>query len=167
MTWYVRPESFATPDATQLRRDYYSEVASRWWRRPATEEETDQGLAESPDDGLAPPTGEFVVGRLGGEHGEAMACGGLRLLDAERAELTRVYVRPAARGSGGGAALVDALETAARRLGARRVVLDTRLDLVEARGLYVKLGFLEIPRYGEPGPYSEIWYGKELAARST
>jgi hypothetical protein len=43
MTWYVRPESSATPDATWLRRDYYSEVASRWWKRPATEEEIDQG----------------------------------------------------------------------------------------------------------------------------
>jgi GNAT superfamily N-acetyltransferase len=158
-------------------------------------------VAGSPDDGLTPPTGEFVVGRLGGkdtehgdhgkygehgrygahrEHGEhsdhgrhgepgahavAMACGGLRMLDAERAELTRVYVRPAARGTGGGAAVVSALEAAARRLGARRVMLDTRLDLVEARGLYVKLGFLEIPRYGETGPYSQIWYGKELTAR--
>ncbi|WP_327236826.1 GNAT family N-acetyltransferase [Streptomyces sp. NBC_01317] len=172
MNWSVRPESFATPEATRLRRAYYAEVASRYWHRPATEAETDAGLADDPPDGLVPPTGEFVVGRYGGE---AAACGGLRLLAREfegpadlpttgllTAELTRVYVTPAARGTGGGGALLAALEAAARRLGARRIVLDTRLDLVEARGLYGKHGYGEIPAYGEPGPYSEIWYGKQL-----
>jgi GNAT superfamily N-acetyltransferase len=162
MSWYVRPESFATPDAARLRRAYYDEVASRHWLRPATDAEIDQGLAGDPPDRLVPPTGDFVVGRL---DGRAMSCGGLRLLDAGTAELTRVYVSPAARGSGGGGALMSALEAAAGRLGARRLVLDTRLDLVEARGLYVKHGFREIPAYGDTGPYSEIWYGKELRDR--
>ncbi|MYV55376.1 GNAT family N-acetyltransferase [Streptomyces sp. SID3212] len=163
MNWSVRPESFATPEATRLRRAYYAEVAGRYWHRPATEAEIDAGLAEDPPDGLVPPTGEFVVGRYGGE---AAACGGVRLLawrtGPPAAELTRVYVTPAARGTGGGGALLAALEAAARGLGARRIVLDTRLDLVEARGLYGKHGYGEIPAYGEPGPYSEIWYGKRL-----
>lgn len=162
MTWSVRPEPFTTPDATRLRRAYYAEVAGRYWGRPATDAEIDQGLtddAADPADLLVPPTGEFVVGRYGGR---AEACGGLRLLDRRTAELTRVYVSPAVRGTGGGGALLAALEEAAVRLGAGRLVLDTRLDLVEARGLYGKHGFREIPPYGEPGPYSEIWYGKEL-----
>ncbi|QXE37066.1 GNAT family N-acetyltransferase [Streptomyces sp. GMY02] len=168
MTWSVHPEPFASPDASRLRRAYYAEVAGRYWGRPATEAEIDQGLMNDPADPvgrLVPPTGEFVVGRYGGR---AEACGGLRLLDGdgETAELTRVYVSPAVRGTGGGGALLAALEEAAVRLGARRLVLDTRLDLVEARGLYAKHGFREIPPYGEPGPYSEIWYGKELPART-
>ncbi|WP_066955951.1 GNAT family N-acetyltransferase, partial [Streptomyces lushanensis] len=162
MTWSVRPEPFTTPDATRLRRAYYAEVAGRYWGRPATGAEIDQGLADDPADPLAPPTGEFLVGRYGGR---AASCGGLRLLDARTAELTRVYVSPAARGTGGGGALLAALEEAALRFGAERLVLDTRLDLVEARGLYVKHGFREIPPYGEPGPYSEIWYGRELTGR--
>ncbi|MET9557730.1 GNAT family N-acetyltransferase [Streptomyces sp. NPDC006645] len=161
MNWNVRPESFATPEATRLRRDYYDEVASRYWRRPATEAEIDEGLAEDPPDGLAAPTGEFVVGRYGGE---PQSCGGVLLLDgpgSPTAELTRVYVRPAARGTGGGRALLTALEAAARGLGATRIVLDTRLDLMEARGLYAACGYAEIPAYNE-GPYSEIWFGKDL-----
>ncbi|MFF3753750.1 GNAT family N-acetyltransferase [Streptomyces sp. NPDC002018] len=166
MNWSVLPEPFAGPDATRLRRAYYAEVAGRYWGRPATTAEIDAGLAEEPADPagrLAPPTGEFVVGRYGGE---ALSCGGLRLLDADTAELTRVYVSPGVRGTGGGGALLAALERAASRLGAGRLVLDTRLDLVEARGLYAKHGFREIPAYGTPGPYSEIWYGKRLTVRA-
>ncbi|MCA1223690.1 GNAT family N-acetyltransferase [Streptomyces sp. 8L] len=156
--WSVRPEPVGSPAATRLRRAYCAEVAARYWSRPATATEVDAGTADDPRDRLAPPSGQFVVGTYGGE---AASCGGVRLLDGVRAELTRVYVAPAARRTGGGGALLAALEAAALGLGARELVLDTRLDLVEARGLYVKHGFREIPAYNS-GPYREIWYGKAL-----
>jgi GNAT superfamily N-acetyltransferase len=154
----VRPESPGTAEATLLRRAYYADVAGRHWRRPATTAEVDAGTANDLDAGLVPPTGQFVVGRYGGR---AASCGGVRLLDGGRAELTRIYVSPQARSTGGGGALLAALEAAALGLGVRDLVLDTRLDLVEARGLYVKHGFREIPAYNS-GPYREIWYGKAL-----
>ncbi|MFI6150989.1 GNAT family N-acetyltransferase [Streptomyces sp. NPDC051109] len=156
--WIVTAEHFATPDATALRRAYYAEVAGRYWKRPVTEAETDEGLRDDPADGLAPPTGHFVVGRL---DGTPRACGGIRLLDPATAELTRVYVDPRARGTGGGAALLTALESAARALGAERVRLDTRSDLVEARALYARQGYTEIPAYNA-GPYAEHWFEKPL-----
>ncbi|MEE1753278.1 GNAT family N-acetyltransferase [Streptomyces sp. SP18CS02] len=158
--WTLDFERHDTPDASALRRDYYDEVAGRYWRRPATAAEIDEGLADDGVDLLTPPTGQFVVGRL---DGAPAACGGILMLDAERAELTRVFVRPAFRGTGGAALLLDALESAARGLGARRMVLNTRLDLVEARALYTRSGYREIPAYCE-GPYMDIWYGKELHA---
>ncbi|MFE7772576.1 GNAT family N-acetyltransferase [Streptomyces sp. NPDC057445] len=156
--WSVRREHFGSPDATALRRDYYDEVASRYWGRPATEAEVDEGLTGDGVEQLSAPTGEFVVGRYGGAAG---ACGGVLMLDAGTAELTRVYVRPGFRGCGGGVALLGALEGAAGLLGAKRMVLNTRLDLVEARTLYTRNGYAEIPAYCE-GPYMEIWYGKDL-----
>ncbi|MEU2158169.1 GNAT family N-acetyltransferase [Streptomyces sp. NPDC019396] len=165
--WSVHPERFDTADATALRRDYYDEVASRYWGRPATAAEVDEGLAGDGVERLAGPTGAFVLGRYGEEAGqsapagEAGACGGVLLLDADTAELTRVYIRPGLRGTGGGGLLLGALEDAARRLGARRMVLNTRLDLVEARALYARHGYAEIPAYCQ-GPYMEVWYGKEL-----
>ncbi|MCX4582436.1 GNAT family N-acetyltransferase [Streptomyces sp. NBC_01481] len=157
-SWTLAPEAFDSPDASALRREYYDEVASRYWQRPATDEEIDQGMAGDGVEQLVPPTGQFVVGR---HDGKAASCGGILMLDAERAELTRVFLRPAFRGTGGAGLLMELLETQARVLGTRRMVLNTRLDLVEARGLYVRHGYGEIPAYCS-GPYMEIWYGKEL-----
>ncbi|WP_371619640.1 GNAT family N-acetyltransferase [Streptomyces sp. NBC_00454] len=157
-TWRVVREAFSTPDATVLRRAYYAEVAGRYWERAVTEAEIDQGLLDFPDEGLTAPTGQFVVGRL---DGRPLACGGIRLLDPATAELTRVYVDPRARGTGGGAALLGALEEAALELGAECVRLDTRSDLVEARALYARHGYAEIPAYNS-GPYAEHWFEKRL-----
>ncbi|MFF2776437.1 GNAT family N-acetyltransferase [Streptomyces sp. NPDC058052] len=158
MTWTFSPERVDTPDAVSLRRDYYGDVAGRYFRRVLTEDEYDEEMLNEGLGLLAPPAGEFLVGRYGGE---PAACGGIILLDGERAELTRVFIRPAFRGRGGADLLMDGLERAARALGARRTVLNTRLDLVEARALYVRHGYGEIPAYCS-GPYMEIWYGKEL-----
>jgi hypothetical protein len=49
-------------------------------------------------------------------------------------------------------------------MGAGRIVLDTRLDLVEARALYVRHGYAEIPALSDR-LHAEIWYGKELGSR--
>ncbi|MFF2328952.1 MULTISPECIES: GNAT family N-acetyltransferase [unclassified Streptomyces] len=158
MTWTVAPEPFDSPDSALLRRDYYDEVAGRYWGRPATAEEIDDGLTDDGADRLAPPTGRFVVGRFGGK---PAACAGLLVVDADIAELTRVYVRPEHRGTGGGGLLLAAVEGAARSLGIRTVRLDTRHDLVEARGLYAKHGYREVPAFHR-GPYAEHWFAKEL-----
>lgn len=75
-----------------------------------------------------------------------------------------MFVRPEWRGTGGGTCLLAAVEDAAVGMGAKRIVLDTRLDLVEARALYAKHGYTEIPAYNR-GEYAEIWYGKELGPK--
>ncbi|OEJ63019.1 GNAT family N-acetyltransferase [Streptomyces agglomeratus] len=158
MTWTVTPERYDPPESTALRRDYYGEVAGRYWGRPATAREIDEGLADDGVELLARPTGEFVVGRYGGT---AAACAGLRVVDPGVAELTRVYVRPAFRGTGGGGLLLATAEAAARDLGVGRVRLDTRNDLVEARALYARHGYDEVPAFNQ-GPYAEHWFAKSL-----
>ncbi|MEI7033703.1 GNAT family N-acetyltransferase [Streptomyces pratensis] len=162
MTWTVTAERFDSPDATALRRDYYEEVASRYWLRQATDEEIAAGLADDGADLLAPPTGQFVLGR---RDGTAASCAGLVLTEAAgagTAELTRVYVRPGFRGTGGGGLLLAAVEEAARGFGVRLLRLDTRNDLVEARGLYTKHGYREVPAFHRRNPYAERWFAKEL-----
>jgi GNAT superfamily N-acetyltransferase len=158
MTWTLAPEHFGTPDAALLRRDYYDEVASRYWGRPATTAEIDDGLSNDGAGRLAPPTGEFLVGRY---EGKPASCAGLLLADEATAELTRVFVRPGFRGTGGGGLLLAGIEASARAYGVRTIRLDTRNDLVEARGLYAKHGYREIPAFNR-GQYAEHWFAKEL-----
>ncbi|MFE7324783.1 GNAT family N-acetyltransferase [Streptomyces sp. NPDC057565] len=158
MTWTVTPERFDSPDASALRRDYYDEVASRYWQRPATAEEIDEGLSGDGADLLTGPTGAFVVGRF---DGKPASCAGLLVVDADTAELTRVFVRPEFRGTGGGGLLLAAVEGAARAFGVRQIRLDTRNDLVEARGLYAKHGYREVPAFHRR-QYAEHWFAKEL-----
>ncbi|MFI5803198.1 GNAT family N-acetyltransferase [Streptomyces sp. NPDC051561] len=158
MTWIITAERPDTPDATKLRRDYYDEVASRYWDRPATEREIDEGLTDDGTELLVAPTGAFVVGRW---EGKPSACAGLIVVDPELAELTRVFVRPQVRGTGGGGLVLKAIEDAARAYGIRRIQLDTRNDLVEARGLYLKHGYREAPAHNAR-QYAEHWYTKDL-----
>jgi ribosomal protein S18 acetylase RimI-like enzyme len=72
-----------------------------------------------------------------------------------------MFVAPAARGTGGGGALLAAAERRAREQDAHTVRLDTRLDLTSARALYRRHGYQEIPAYSS-GPYAQCWYGKDL-----
>jgi GNAT superfamily N-acetyltransferase len=160
--WAVAREPVGSPEASALLREYFIDVSDRYFLlrqgRRSTPTEIEEGLAGTPSDDLAPPTGEFFLGRYGDE---VAACAGLRVLDPRTVELKRVFVRQDLRGTGGGARLLSAVEDIARGWGAERIVLDTRLDLTEARALYLKHGYVEIPAYSA-GPYAEVWYGKEL-----
>ncbi|MFC7893247.1 GNAT family N-acetyltransferase [Streptomyces sp. NPDC057381] len=162
MTWTVTPEPYDSPEAAALWRAYYTEVSDRWYLlhqgRPTDPGELEQEIAAESGADLAPPRGRLLVARYGGE---AAGTAGVRLLDARTAELTRVFLYKRMRGRGGAALLVRAAEDAARALGASRMVLDTRGDLVEARALYARLGYAETEPYND-GPYAEHWFAKPL-----
>ncbi|MGX7824489.1 GNAT family N-acetyltransferase [Actinokineospora sp. 24-640] len=140
-----------------ILREYLADVIGSYYGRPATAAE----IALEHGDGdptLAPPGGIFLVGDLAGVDS---GCVGVRLMNADTAELKRLYVRAPARGTGGGAALAAAAEAAARGLGARALRLDTRSDLVAARALYARRGYREIPAYNRE-PYAQHWFEKTL-----
>jgi putative acetyltransferase len=96
--------------------------------------------------------------------GTPVGCGALRLLDAETAELKRMYVAPSLRGTGLGRRLVAALEAEARALGVRRLVLETGVRQAAALALYRATGFRPIPLYGEYclSPDTSVCLGKDL-----
>ena len=98
------------------------------------------------------------------QDGTPVGCGAVRVLDAEIAELKRMYVMPALRGRGLGRRLVAALEAEARALGIRRLVLETGTRQTAALELYRRTGFLPIPLFGEylRSPETSICLGKEL-----
>jgi GNAT superfamily N-acetyltransferase len=73
-----------------------------------------------------------------------LGCAGLRLVSHDMGEVTRVFVAPEARGHGVGTRLLQVLEAQAREHGVTRLRLDTRSDLIEARRLYERHGYVEI-----------------------
>lgn len=68
-----------------------------------------------------------------------------------------------ARRHGIGFRLLEGLETLAGKRGITRLELDTRGDLVEARRLYERYGFEEVPAFNS-GRYAEHWFVKHLGA---
>lgn len=108
---------------------------------------------------FAAPGGTFVVGWAGDE---PVAGGGVKRLDAETAEIKRMYVLPQWRGRGLAGALLAALEGAARDLGYHRVRLDTGPRQQVAQGLYERRGYIVIPDYNA-NPHASFWGEKALA----
>lgn len=138
-------------------------MISRYYGRPTDGAEIDKHLgAGHGSDDLTEPTGVLLLAQGAGGDGRPVGCVGLRRLDDQTRELTRMFVRPEARGAGVAALLLAAAETHARADGASVIRLNTRSDLVEARTLYAKHGYQEIPRYGDD-PLAEHWYEKKVS----
>ncbi|TCO79233.1 acetyltransferase (GNAT) family protein [Plasticicumulans lactativorans] len=91
-----------------------------------------------------------------------VGCIALRPLDAERAEVKRLYVRPALRGSGAGRALAERALAAAAGAGYRRVLLDTLPSMTGAIALYRSLGFAEVAAYYHNPVPDTLYLGREL-----
>lgn len=96
----------------------------------------------------AAPAGALLVALLDGQPAGCGALRPLRDVDYPNAcEMKRLYVRRAFRRFGLGRVLAQALIDRATQAGYSTLLLDTLDDMEAARGLYVTLGFEEIPPY--------------------
>jgi GNAT superfamily N-acetyltransferase len=111
-----------------------------------------------------PAGGTFLLARI---EGQPVGCIGLRRHDDDSGEIKRMYVTPAARQRGVGQVLLGAVEAQARRLGYRRIILETGVRQPEALALYESHGYDRIPNYGhwKDSPLS-VCLAKELDARA-
>jgi GNAT superfamily N-acetyltransferase len=154
-TWTVTSTPVDHPDAADLLRRYFTDIVGRYYGRDATTAEVDDAMAD--DD----PSNDLPLLLIARHGGEPAACAGLRLVEPGLAEIKRVFVRLEFRGRGAGGRLLAAIEEAAAELGVTTLRLDTRHDLVEARGLYAKHGYREVPAFNDD-KYAEHWFEKQL-----
>jgi ribosomal protein S18 acetylase RimI-like enzyme len=147
------------PRAASALYAFMEDISTRYHGRPATEDDVRAGLRDFPSDDLQPPRGVLVVALRAGA---VAGCAGLRFIDAGLGEVTRVYVAPPARRRGLGLLLMAEIERLARERGIRDLRLDTRTDLVEARRLYERIGYREIPRFND-SRYAGHWFAKRLS----
>ena len=90
--------------------------------------------------------GTFLIARDGGQ---AVGCGAIRLLESTTAEVKRMYVKPDQRNKGVARAVLVALEVAAKKLGVRRLVLETGSYSDAALSFYRRAGFTQVDCWGE------------------
>jgi putative acetyltransferase len=99
--------------------------------------------------GPAPTADDITVFFVAfGDDGTPLGCGGLRRIDDSHGEIKRMFVAPAARGSGVSTAILRRLERFGVESGWSRLVLETGAAQPDAIGFYTREGFTPIDRYG-------------------
>lgn len=98
-----------------------------------------------------PPDGRLLLA-VDGDGDEAVGIACLRKMSPGTAEIKRMFVRPAQRGTGLGGALLDRLVVEAKASGYERIRLDSARFMETAHALYRSRGFVDIDAY----PESEI-----------
>jgi GNAT superfamily N-acetyltransferase len=152
VTVTIAPEDPATDVAQSLLQAYFADRAITFIGGVYRPKPADPATLRAPE-------GAFLVAW---SDGEPVGCGALRRLEPHRFEVKHLYVAPAGRGKGTGAALLSALEARALELGATEVVLDTNSALAAANGLYTSRGYASIAPYND-NPNATSWYRKPLA----
>jgi ribosomal protein S18 acetylase RimI-like enzyme len=103
----------------------------------------EEELRDLPGD-YAPPSGTLLLAKSADV---VIGCVGVRALDPATAEMKRLYVRPAGRGTGLGRTLAEAAIRFATVNGYERMRLDTLPQMGRAQELYRALGFVPIDAY--------------------
>src|SRR5436190_2653383 len=127
-TFAIEPVTWDDPDAVRLREAQRVELDARYGT-----DNHEPGAVPTAD-----TVAVFLVAR--NADGTAVGCGGLRLLGPGSGEIKRMYVEPAARGTGVATALLRALEDHARDLGLTRLLLETGIEQPDAMRFYQREG---------------------------
>ncbi|UQI46872.1 GNAT family N-acetyltransferase [Streptomyces sp. HU2014] len=137
----IEQVDWTDPDATALRAAQRAEIAERYGTT-----KSEPGVPPSAADIAA-----FFVARE--DDGTAVGCGGLRDLGAGIGEVKRMYVAPAARGSGAAGRILRAMEEWARERGWTSLRMETGVRQPDAVRFYLRSGYERIPNFG---PYEGV-----------
>jgi putative acetyltransferase len=143
MTWIIEERSWADPAGLSLRVAQRAELDLRYG-------------SDDHEPGTPPSAGDIDVFLVAVDGSRPVGCGALRRLDSSSAEIKRMYVVPDRRGSGVAAALLRALEDAARARGWTTLRLETGPAQPDAIRFYEREGYRQIPLYG-------VYLGSDLS----
>lgn len=108
------------------------------------------------------PAGTFLVAK---DRGTVVGCVGFKKLGEGICEMKRLFVKEKYRGTGLGAALVDAIIREAEEKRYTKMRLDTLARMRSAVRLYKKYGFREIGQYVENPIEDAIFMERNLEPR--
>lgn len=134
-------------DVRSLVNEYVEWLTAASGVDPAVVQPSLVAELEAIEQWYAPPNGRMVLARV---DGAAAGIVGIHVLERGVAELKRVYLRPDARGQDLGRRMTEVAIRESRRLGAKRIVLETSPRVMPAAyRIYLERGFREIPHYSQ------------------
>ena len=152
-TAWIGPEDARLPQVREMFEEYQTELGIDLCFQGFQEE-----LAGLPGK-YGPPRGALMLVHDGED---PVACGAIRDLGDDVAELKRLYVRPGHRGSGLGRRVTVDLMSRARDLRYRLLRLDTLRRLTTAISLYQSLGFSETEPFNDGAGHDIVYLEREL-----
>jgi GNAT superfamily N-acetyltransferase len=156
----IEPARLDHPEGEMLAGALHDEMEERY--HDSGDDDGGGETAVSAFELSRPAGGAFLLARI---EGRPVGCIGLRRSDHDVGEIKRMYVVPDARHRGVGRVMLGALEAHARRLGYRRIILETGERQPEALALYESHGYSRIANYGhwKDSPLS-VCFEKRLGA---
>lgn len=146
----VRRADWDHPHATALRDAQQAEISALY------------GVPDS-EPGPKPSAADITAFFVAYRGDEPVGCGGLRAIDDDHGEIKRMFVAPAARGSGVSTAVLRRLEADALARGWSRLVLETGTEQRAAIRFYEREGYTPIPLFGHYiGSDISLCFGKQL-----
>jgi putative acetyltransferase len=148
--WVIEARPWADPAGAALRDAQRAELDGRY---SSTDHEP----------GAPPSAADIDVFVVASADGEPVACGALRRLGPDCAEIKRMYVVPGARGSGVAIRVLQALEAAAVERGWTTLRLETGTEQPDAQRFYEREGYHRIPLFGSyVGSHLSVCYERAL-----
>jgi putative acetyltransferase len=97
------------------------------------------------------------------EGDECIGCGAIKEFEPGVMEVKRMFTKPGSRGRGTASEILTGLEQWTAELGGVKCILETGKRQVEAVRLYKRMGYKQIPNYGQyAGMENSLCFEKEL-----
>lgn len=122
-------------------KNYFRQLNYEWIKKYFTVEEEDLKLLENPEEYIIKPGGAILMAKRGED---IVGTCGLIKTDNDTFELVKMAVDENVRGRKIGYLLGTAAINKARKLGAKKIQLETNSSLIPVVSLYKKLGFAEV-----------------------